>query len=76
MSIVSRPLPVALKERAHAGCPRCGTPAAPSSDSTMTLAWYECACGEEWSCRLRNGVPGIAVVGEFAVMSRQMMHAA
>lgn len=76
MNLVSRPLSVALKERAHALCPCCGVPAAPSSDSTTTLAWYECSCGEQWGCRLRNGVPDTPFGGAFAVMSRQMMQVA
>jgi hypothetical protein len=67
---------VTLKERAAANCPRCGTSAAPCADSTITLAWYECACGEHWGCRLRNGVPGTTIAGELAIMTRQMMSAA
>ena len=71
-----RPLPAAVRERAHACCPHCGTSAAPSADSTTTLAWYECECGEQWGCRLRNGVPDAPFGGEFAALSRQLMQAA
>jgi len=76
MSILAKPLSVALKERAHAHCPGCDTPVAPSADSTMTLAWYECACGEQWVCRLRNGMPDAAIAGAYAMMGRELMRVA
>jgi len=76
MNIVSRPLSAALKERARTRCPRCQTPATPAAESTMTLGWYECECGEQWICRLRNGVPDRAIVDAFAAMSRELMRVA
>lgn len=37
-------------------CPACGrTGVAPLPDSTLTVAWYTCACGHFWSARVRDG---------------------
>jgi hypothetical protein len=76
MNILSRPLPAALSKRAHASCPSCGTPTAPAAESTSVMAWYECRCGDQWECRLRNGVPDAPLVGAFALMSRQLLRVA
>lgn len=39
-------------------CPSCGQPQVPPmSGSTMTIAWYACACGHFWSARVRDGRP-------------------
>jgi hypothetical protein len=42
-------------------CPSCGQPHVPPlSGSTLTIAWYACACGHFWSARVRDGRPVVA----------------
>jgi hypothetical protein len=43
-------------------CPVCGSTVTPAPDSTWVVAWYSCPqCGHDWSTRIRNGRPDLAL---------------
>ncbi len=55
-------MPNALLETAAMSCPVCRSTVAPAPDSTWVVAWYSCGrCGHEWSTRIRNGRPDMAL---------------
>jgi len=57
-----------LSATASMKCPLCGQAAGPTADSTWVIAWYECqGCGHEWSARIRDGRPDLAVANQVSV---------
>jgi hypothetical protein len=53
-------------------CPSCGhLEVPPLPESTLTIAWYECACGHFWSARVRDGRPVVSTTASALAVPRR-----